>query len=66
MDSTSLPIKSYYRVDEIADYFNVSIRTVYRWCDIGILESIKIEGCVRIKPEAIIKLESLQFSSMSS
>ncbi|GAB7141384.1 hypothetical protein RsTz2092_13680 [Deferribacterales bacterium RsTz2092] len=31
----TLPDKRYLRPDEVAEYFNVSRRTVYRWADNG-------------------------------
>lgn len=40
--------KEYYRVDEVADYFAISVRTVYRLIDEGDLERTKIRGCLRI------------------
>ena len=46
MQSKSL--KQYYRVDEVADYFAISVRTVYRLLDEGALKRTKIRGCLRI------------------
>lgn len=42
------PSKKYYRVDEVADYFAISVRTVYRLIDEGELKRTKIRGCLRI------------------
>ncbi len=42
------PFKQYYRVDEVADYFAISVRTVYRLIDEGDLKRTKIRGCLRI------------------
>ncbi len=46
MQSKSL--KQYYRVDDVADYFAISVRTVYRLIDEGYLKRTKIRGCLRI------------------
>jgi excisionase family DNA binding protein len=35
MSSTGLPNKARLRPDEVADYFNRSRQTVYRWIDEG-------------------------------
>jgi excisionase family DNA binding protein len=44
----SKPIKQYLRVDEVADYFSISVRTVYRLIDEGELKRTKIRGCLRV------------------
>jgi excisionase family DNA binding protein len=50
-------IKRYYRVDEVACYFSVSDRTIYRLIDTGDFKVIRIRGCVRIPVEEINCLE---------
>jgi len=40
------PLKQYLRVDEVADYFAISVRTVYRLIDEGDLKRTKIRGCL--------------------
>ena len=45
---TNTPFKQYYRVDEVAEYFAISVRTVYRLIDEGELARVKIRGCLRI------------------
>jgi len=42
------PLKQYYRVDEVAEYFSISVRTVYRLIEEGELSRVKIRGCLRI------------------
>jgi len=42
------PLKQYFRVDEVADYFAISVRTVYRLIDEGDLKRTKIRGCLRV------------------
>jgi excisionase family DNA binding protein len=44
----SKPIKQYFRVEEVADYFSISVRTVYRLIDEGELKRMKIRGCLRV------------------
>ena len=44
----SKPFKQYFRSDEVADYFAISVRTVYRLIDEGDLKRTKIRGCLRI------------------
>ena len=50
-------LKRYYRVDEVACYFSVSDRTIYRLIDTGDFKVIRIRGCVRIPVEEINCLE---------
>jgi len=50
-------IKRYYRVDEVAQYFAISVRTVYRLIDEGELKRTKIRGCLRIPIWEIQKYE---------
>ncbi len=49
--------KEYYRVDEVADYFAISVRTVYRIIDEGELNRTKIRGCLRIPAWEIERYE---------
>jgi excisionase family DNA binding protein len=42
------PIKQYFRIDEVADYFSISVRSVYRLIDEGELKRMKIRGCIRV------------------
>jgi len=44
----SNPLKQYLRVDEVSDYFAISVRTVYRLIDEGDLKRTKIRGCLRV------------------
>ena len=41
-------MKQYLRVDEVAEYFSISVRTVYRLIDEGELKRTKIMGCLRV------------------
>jgi excisionase family DNA binding protein len=54
---TNSPFKKYYRVDEVADYFAISVRTVYRLIDEGELKRTKIRGFLRIPAWEIERYE---------
>jgi excisionase family DNA binding protein len=54
----SKPFKQYYRVDEVAEYFAISVRTVYRLIDEGDLKRTKIRGCLRIPVWEIERYEN--------
>jgi len=51
------PFKQYYRVDGVAEYFAISVRTVYRLIDEGELMRTKIRGCLRIPLDEIARYE---------
>lgn len=50
-------LKRYYRVDEVALYFAISVRTVYRLLDEGDLKATRIRGCLRVSAEEIRRFE---------
>ena len=41
--------KRYWRLDEVADYFAISERTVYRLLKDGALQTIRIRSCGTVK-----------------
>jgi excisionase family DNA binding protein len=47
--------KELLRVDEVAEFFDVSRSTVYLWIDHGHLEAEKLGGVIRITQESIDK-----------
>ncbi len=51
----TLPDKELLRPNEIAEYFSVSIKTVYGWIDQGKLDAVKLfpSGPLRIKKSAL-------------
>ena len=53
----SLPQKYYYRLDEVAVYFSISERTVYRLLDDGALQATRIRRCLRVSAEEIRRFE---------
>ena len=63
MQSKSL--KQYYWVDEVAVYFAISVRTVYRLIDEGDLKRTKIRGCLRIPVWEIERYEKQLVKQMA-
>lgn len=52
-----LPEKTLLRVDEVARFFGVAPKTVYGWCDMGIVEAINVNGgTLRIFRESVVRL----------
>ncbi|MDP1990064.1 MAG: helix-turn-helix domain-containing protein [Syntrophales bacterium] len=51
------PLKRYYRPDEVAAYFDISERTVYRLLDEGDLQATHIRRCLRISTDEIRRFE---------
>jgi excisionase family DNA binding protein len=45
---TDLPAKQLLRPDEVAAFWSVSVKTIYRWIDMGILPAIKKGGTIRV------------------
>ncbi len=53
---TDLPNKELLRVEEVADYFSVTKKTIYLWIDHDHLKAEKIAGSVvRITRESVLK-----------
>ena len=50
---TDLPDKPLLRVEEVADYFRVTERTIRLWIEHGHLRAEKIIGTVRISRESV-------------
>jgi len=58
MSSAATPFpKRYYRVDEVAHYFSVSDRTIYRLIDTGDIKAIRLRDCIRVSAEEIRAFE---------
>jgi excisionase family DNA binding protein len=47
----SLPEKELLRPDEVAEFWSVSVKTIYRWIDLGIIPGVKKGGTVRVPRE---------------
>jgi excisionase family DNA binding protein len=54
---TTLPDKANLRPSEVARYFDVTRKTVYKWIQEGKLASVKIGGVLRIPRESILSAE---------
>ena len=54
----SLTTRRYFRVDEVAHYFAVSDRTIYRLIDMGDLRVVRLRDCIRISAEEIREFEA--------
>ena len=51
-----LPEKKLLRVEEVAEYFSVTCRTIYLWIEHGHLEAERTPGkCIRITHESVEK-----------
>jgi excisionase family DNA binding protein len=48
---TYLPAKALLRPDEVARFWSVSTKTIYRWIDMGILDAVKMGGTIRVPRE---------------
>jgi excisionase family DNA binding protein len=50
-----LPQKSLLRPEEVAGFLSVSLRTVYRWYEMGLIQGTRLNRSVRIFRESVIK-----------
>ena len=50
-----LPDKQLLTAKEVALHLRVSSKTVYRWCEMGYLVSIKLNRTVRITKESVLE-----------
>ena len=53
----TLPDKQMLRPDEVAEFWRVSVKTVYRWIDLGIIPAEKKGGTLRVRREETEKGE---------
>lgn len=53
----TLPEKQMLRPDEVAEFWRVSVKTVYRWIDLGIIPAEKKGGALRVRREEAEKGE---------
>jgi len=58
-DQSMLPKKDLFRIDEVAQYFSVTERTIRLWIDHGHLKATEKAGIVRILRESILKCRIL-------
>lgn len=61
MESTHiLPEKKLFRPSEVARHLNISIKTVYSWCDSGKLQYVRVgEKCIRIHRDDLLTIISI-------
>ena len=53
-----LPDKEWLRPDEVADYFSMSVKTIYNWIDKGKIKAVRVgeSKILRIKREFVKKM----------
>jgi excisionase family DNA binding protein len=51
----TLPDKDLFRVDEVAEYLDVTQSTIYRWIDHGHLPAEKYRRVIRISRKSLLK-----------
>ncbi len=49
-----MPAKKLLKPAEVAAYLGVSAKTVYRWCDMGLMESVKLNRSIRVLRTSVI------------
>lgn len=54
-DDPFLPKKPFFRIDEVAQYFDVSESCIRVWLDHKILEKFQVKNVVRISRESILQ-----------
>lgn len=54
-DDPRLPEKSLFRIDEVAEYFQVTSWTVRNWIKLGFLKGERVVGSIRVSREAILE-----------
>jgi excisionase family DNA binding protein len=57
----TLPDKSLYRPDEVAEYYRVHKKTIWKWISEGKLVAIRINKTLRIPRESLKDLEKPYF-----
>jgi excisionase family DNA binding protein len=50
-----MPVRKLLRPVEVAMLLSVSPKTVYRWCDMGLMDSMKLNKTVRILRASVVK-----------
>jgi excisionase family DNA binding protein len=49
-----VPNRKLLKPVEVAVFLGVSAKTIYRWCDMGLIESIKLNRSVRVLRASVI------------
>jgi excisionase family DNA binding protein len=56
MDYPDLPAKKLLRPDEVASFLSISMKTVRRWYQTGLLEGTELKGSLRIYRDSVLRL----------
>jgi excisionase family DNA binding protein len=56
-----IPERKLLKPSEVATALGVSTRTVYRWCDMGLMESMKLNKTVRVLRESLVSFLEKDF-----
>jgi predicted DNA-binding transcriptional regulator AlpA len=49
-----VPNRKLLKPVEVAGFLGVSAKTIYRWCDMGLMESFKLNGSVRVLRASVL------------
>jgi excisionase family DNA binding protein len=58
-----MPNRRLLKPGEVAAFLGVSPKTVYRWCDMGLMESIKLNRSVRVLRASVLTFLSYERES---
>lgn len=53
-----IPNRRLLKPGEVAAFLGVSAKTVYRWCEMGLMESIKLNRSVRVLRASVLSFLS--------
>jgi PAS domain S-box-containing protein len=56
---SDLPDRKLLRPAEVAKFMDVSVKTVYRWCELGLIESFRLNKTVRVLKSSLVEFLSL-------
>lgn len=62
---TGIPLKPYYRPNEIADIADISLRTVYRMIEDGKIKTVKIGHNIRVARDEFLRFIESDLSRVS-
>ncbi|MGD0231279.1 MAG: helix-turn-helix domain-containing protein [Syntrophorhabdales bacterium] len=49
-----MPDRKLLRPAEVAAFLGVSTKTIYRWCDMGLMESVKLNRSIRVPRVSVV------------
>ncbi len=58
-----LPLKTLLKPDEVALFLSVSLKTIHRWYQSGLIGGVKAGRSLRIYRDSIVKLVGEKYSS---